>query len=76
MSFHLSGHTFRFALQENELSSAIAPTVPLECTYGEFHLSCHTFRFGLQENELFSAITPTVPLKCTYGEFLFEWLHL
>ena len=29
----LSGHTFRFRLQENELSSVITQTVPLECTH-------------------------------------------
>ena len=32
-SFHLSGHTFRFPLQEDELSSVITQTVPLECTH-------------------------------------------
>ena len=34
-SFHLSGHTFRFRLQENELSSVITQTVPLESTHRE-----------------------------------------
>ena len=34
-SFHLSGHTFRFGLQENELSSVITQTVPLESTHQE-----------------------------------------
>ena len=34
-SFHLSGHTFRFRLQENFLSSVITQTVPLECTHQE-----------------------------------------
>ena len=32
-SFHLVGHTNRFRLQENELSSVITQTVPLECTH-------------------------------------------
>ena len=31
-SFHLSGHTVRFRLQENELSSVITQTVPLAKT--------------------------------------------
>ena len=34
-SFHLSGHTFSFGLQENELSSVLTQTVPLECTHQE-----------------------------------------
>ena len=32
---HLSGDTFRFPLQENELFSVITQTVPLECTHQE-----------------------------------------
>ena len=31
----MSGHTFRFSLQENELSSVITQTVSLECTHQE-----------------------------------------
>ena len=34
-SFRLSGHTFRFRLQENEPSSLITQTVLLECTHRE-----------------------------------------
>ena len=34
-SFHLYGHTFRFRLEDNELSSVITQTVPLECTQRE-----------------------------------------
>ena len=34
-SFHLIGHTFRFRLQENKLSSVKTQAVPLECTHQE-----------------------------------------
>ena len=34
-SFHLSGHTVRFRLQENELSPVITQTMPLGCTHRE-----------------------------------------
>ena len=34
----MSGHTFRFRLQENELSSVITQTVPVECTHPELSL--------------------------------------
>ena len=36
-SFHLSGHTFRFRLEENELSSVITQTVPLDVLTKSFH---------------------------------------
>ena len=39
-SFHLSGHTFRFRLLENELSSVMTQTVP------------HTFRFRPTDQNL------------------------
>ena len=53
-SFHLSGHTFRFHLQQSELSSVITQTVPLGCTH-RVHLSGHTFRFRwtVQDLEFF-----------------------
>ena len=34
-SFYLNGQTFWFRLQENELSSVLTQTVPLECTHQE-----------------------------------------
>ena len=34
-SFQLDGHTFWFRLQENELSSVLSQTVPLEGTHRE-----------------------------------------
>ena len=51
-SAHLSGHTFRFCLQENELSSVLTQTVPLEVLMKSFHLSGHTFRFCLTVQDL------------------------
>ena len=43
----MNGRTFRFGLQENELSSVITQTVPLECTHRE--LSFNTFGFRLRQ---------------------------
>ena len=46
------GHTFRFCLQENGLSSVIPQTVPLGCTHQELFLLSHhnlSFRLIIQE---------------------------
>ena len=72
----MSRHTFRFRLQENELSSLIKQAGPLECTHQEVFFSGHTFMFRIQENELSSVITQAVPIECTHQELLFEWSHL
>ena len=40
-------------MQENEFSSVIIQTVPLECTHRALSLEWSHLRFRLQENELF-----------------------
>ena len=69
-SFHLSGHTFRFQLQENELSSVITvPTVPLDCAHPELSFEWSvTFRFHwtLFRIQVFSWFSQ-ICLSCSFG---------
>ena len=46
-------HTFRFDLQENELSSVITQTVPLECTHQKLSLK-QLVRFFIHSSLIWS----------------------